>query len=69
MRTGVRPQSKEVKLPGHERARTMLILMSVARILQVVSAMIRDADDTSWVTREGSIQAGRSELAQNASLE
>ncbi|OJA21306.1 hypothetical protein AZE42_12839 [Rhizopogon vesiculosus] len=46
MRTGVRRQSKEVKLPGHERARTVLILMSVVRIVQVVSAMIRDADDT-----------------------
>ncbi|OJA12266.1 hypothetical protein AZE42_09911 [Rhizopogon vesiculosus] len=57
MRTGVGRQSKEVKLPGHERAQTVVILMSVVRIVQVVSIMIRDADDTSWVTRE----AGRSE--------
>lgn len=33
-----------MKLPGYERARTVLILMGVARIAQVVSAMIRDDD-------------------------
>ncbi|KAG1742696.1 uroporphyrin-III C-methyltransferase [Suillus paluster] len=38
--TGVGRQGKEVKLPGYERARTVLILMGVARIAQVVGAMM-----------------------------
>ena len=49
--TGVGRQGKEVKLPGYERARTVLILMGVARIAQVVSAMIHDDDDDG--RREG----------------
>ncbi|OJA18921.1 hypothetical protein AZE42_07060 [Rhizopogon vesiculosus] len=53
--TGVGRRSKEVKLPCYERARTVLILRSVARIAQVMSDMINDTDDTSWVPREGSI--------------
>lgn len=40
--TGVGRQGKEVKLPGYERSRTVLILMGVARIVQVVGAMIRN---------------------------
>lgn len=40
--TGVGRQGKEVKLPGYERSRTVLILMGVARIAQVVGAMIRN---------------------------
>jgi uroporphyrin-III C-methyltransferase len=40
--TGVGQQGKEVKLPGYERSRTVLILMGVARIAQVVDAMIRN---------------------------
>jgi uroporphyrin-III C-methyltransferase len=40
--TGVGRQGKEVKLPGYERSRTVLILMGVARIAQVVGAMLRN---------------------------
>ncbi|KAG1748811.1 tetrapyrrole methylase [Suillus occidentalis] len=40
--TGVGRQAKEAKLPGYERSRTVLILMGVARIAQVVGAMIRN---------------------------
>ncbi|KAG2337615.1 uroporphyrin-III C-methyltransferase [Suillus weaverae] len=40
--TGVGRQGREVKLPGYERSRTVLILMGVARIAQVVGAMIRN---------------------------
>ncbi|KAG1886878.1 uroporphyrin-III C-methyltransferase [Suillus fuscotomentosus] len=40
--TGVGRQGKEVKLPGYECSRTVLILMGVARIAQVVDAMIRN---------------------------
>ncbi|KAG2066997.1 uroporphyrin-III C-methyltransferase [Suillus decipiens] len=40
--TGVGRQGKEVKLPGYERSRTVLILMGIARIAQVVGAMIRN---------------------------
>ncbi|OJA10439.1 hypothetical protein AZE42_06189 [Rhizopogon vesiculosus] len=51
--TGVGRQGKDSKLPGYESTRTVFILMGVARIAQVVSAMISDEDDTTWVTREG----------------
>ncbi|KAG1763933.1 uroporphyrin-III C-methyltransferase [Suillus occidentalis] len=40
--TGVGRQGKEVKLPGYERSRTVLVLMGVARIAQVVGAMVRN---------------------------
>ncbi|OAX30579.1 hypothetical protein K503DRAFT_788360 [Rhizopogon vinicolor AM-OR11-026] len=62
MRTGVTRQSKGVKLPGHEHARTVLILLGVARIVQVVSAMIRDADDTSWLREKDRSRLGGSQV-------
>ncbi|KAG1748799.1 tetrapyrrole methylase [Suillus occidentalis] len=43
---GIWRQGKEVKLPGYERSRTVLILMGVARIAQVVGAMIRNDSDS-----------------------
>ncbi|KAH7886360.1 uroporphyrin-III C-methyltransferase [Phlebopus sp. FC_14] len=39
--TGVGRQGKEVRLPGYERARTVLILMGVARLGEVVGALTR----------------------------
>ncbi|KAI5998212.1 uroporphyrin-III C-methyltransferase [Pisolithus albus] len=38
--TGVGRQGKEVRLPGYERSRTLLILMGVARLSEVVSALL-----------------------------
>ncbi|OJA18925.1 hypothetical protein AZE42_07061 [Rhizopogon vesiculosus] len=55
-------RGKEVKLPGYEHARTVLILMGVARIAQVMTAMICDKDDTTWIRRE-IINPGREEPA------
>ncbi|KAG1738565.1 tetrapyrrole methylase [Suillus occidentalis] len=40
--TSVGRQAKEVKLPGYERSRTVLILIGIARIAQIVGAMIRN---------------------------
>ncbi|KAJ8583661.1 uroporphyrin-III C-methyltransferase [Rhizopogon salebrosus TDB-379] len=51
--TGVGRQGKEVKLPGYERSRTVLILMGVARIAQVVSAMMRDDDGSGEGLQNG----------------
>ncbi|KAG6333809.1 hypothetical protein ID866_5279 [Astraeus odoratus] len=38
--TGVVRQGKEVRLPGYERSRTLLILMGVARLAEVVGALL-----------------------------
>ncbi|KAI6024573.1 uroporphyrin-III C-methyltransferase [Pisolithus marmoratus] len=38
--TGVGRQGKEVRLPGYERARTLVILMGVARLKEVVGGLI-----------------------------
>ncbi|KAI6012791.1 uroporphyrin-III C-methyltransferase [Pisolithus orientalis] len=38
--TGVGRQGKEVRLPGYERSRTLLILMGVARLTEVVGALL-----------------------------
>lgn len=38
--TGVGRQGKEVRLPGYERSRTLLILMGVARLTEVVRALL-----------------------------
>ncbi|KAL4068879.1 tetrapyrrole methylase [Scleroderma yunnanense] len=38
--TGVGRQGKEVRLPGYERSRTLLILMGVARLGEVVGALL-----------------------------
>ncbi|KDQ62911.1 hypothetical protein JAAARDRAFT_28881 [Jaapia argillacea MUCL 33604] len=43
--TGVGRQGKEVKLPGYERSRTLLILMGVARLPQVLKALLTDEPD------------------------
>lgn len=40
--TGVGRQGKEVKLPGYERSRTLVILMGVARLPQVLDALLSD---------------------------
>ncbi|KDR85983.1 hypothetical protein GALMADRAFT_397387 [Galerina marginata CBS 339.88] len=49
--TGVGRKGKEVQLPGYERARTLVILMGVARIQQVINALL-DATETGK-RREG----------------
>lgn len=38
--TGVGRKGKEVQLPGYERGRTLVILMGVARLPQVISALL-----------------------------
>jgi uroporphyrin-III C-methyltransferase len=38
--TGVGRKGKEVQLPGYERARTLVILMGVARLPQVINALV-----------------------------
>ena len=49
--TGVGRKGKEVRLPAYERARTLVVLMGVARLSQVIAALI----DTSGKStqREG----------------
>jgi uroporphyrin-III C-methyltransferase len=41
--TGVGRQGKDVKLPGYDRARTLVILMGVARLAQVLKALQDEA--------------------------
>ncbi|KAI9066461.1 uroporphyrin-III C-methyltransferase [Trametes sanguinea] len=50
--TGVGRQGKEVKLPGYERGRTLVILMGVARLPQVVQAL-RSEDPSVARRRDG----------------
>jgi len=50
--TGVGRQGKEVKLPGYERGRTLLILMGVARLPSVLKALT-DVEDLSGKSRDG----------------
>ncbi|KAJ6520537.1 uroporphyrin-III C-methyltransferase [Mycena sanguinolenta] len=38
--TGVGRKGKEVQLPGYERARTLVVLMGVARLPQVIAALL-----------------------------
>lgn len=45
--TGVGRQGKEVKLPGYERSRTLVILMGVARLPQVLETLLSEATPTS----------------------
>ncbi|THH32819.1 hypothetical protein EUX98_g1311 [Antrodiella citrinella] len=49
--TGVGRQGKEVKLPGYERSRSLVILMGVARLPQVLDALM--SDDTPLSRRNG----------------
>lgn len=49
--TGVGRQGKEVKLPGYERSRTLVILMGVARLPQVLDTLL--SDETSPARRSG----------------
>ncbi|KAH7920951.1 uroporphyrin-III C-methyltransferase [Leucogyrophana mollusca] len=41
--TGVGRQGRAVKLPGYERARTLVVLMGVARLAQVISVLLGPA--------------------------
>ncbi|KAI0830882.1 uroporphyrin-III C-methyltransferase [Trametes gibbosa] len=50
--TGVGRQGKEVKLPGYERGRTLVILMGVARLHQVLDAL-QSVDADSDLRRNG----------------
>lgn len=45
--TGVGRAGKEVTLPGYERGRTTVVLMGVARIAQVLSALTSTGDDVT----------------------
>ncbi|OBZ78919.1 putative uroporphyrinogen-III C-methyltransferase [Grifola frondosa] len=45
--TGVGRQGKEVKLPGYERGRTLVILMGVARLPQVLETLQRELPGTN----------------------
>jgi len=51
--TGVGRKGKEVQLPAYERARTLVILMGVARLSQVIDALI----DTSGANKRREGQA------------
>lgn len=44
--TGVGRQGKDVKLPGYDRGRTLVILMGVARLAQVVNGLLEEAGGT-----------------------
>lgn len=50
--TGVGRQGKEVKLPGYERGRTLVILMGVARLPQVLDTL-QSIDAQSAGRRDG----------------
>ena len=50
--TGVGRAGKEVKLPGYDRGRTLVILMGVARLPQVLEALL-SVDEGSSQRREG----------------
>ncbi|KAK7471112.1 uroporphyrin-III C-methyltransferase [Stygiomarasmius scandens] len=43
--TGVGRKGKEVQLPGYERGRTLVILMGVARLAQVIGALLEVPSD------------------------
>ncbi|EGO05389.1 hypothetical protein SERLA73DRAFT_43774 [Serpula lacrymans var. lacrymans S7.3] len=49
--TGVGRQGKDVKLPGYERGRTLLILMGVARLPQVLAALQEDGEGLKVTSR------------------
>ncbi|KAF8079288.1 uroporphyrin-III C-methyltransferase [Lyophyllum atratum] len=55
--TGVGRRGKEVQLPGYDRARTLVVLMGVARLAQVVQAL------TAVDEKEGKVEKGRREGA------
>jgi len=44
--TGVGRKGKEVQLPGYERGRTLVILMGVARLAQVIGALLELPSDS-----------------------
>lgn len=49
--TGAGRKGKEVKLPGYERGRTLVVLMGVARLPQVLESLV--GDDPNQLKREG----------------
>ncbi|KIK29795.1 hypothetical protein PISMIDRAFT_671749 [Pisolithus microcarpus 441] len=58
--TGVGRQGKEVRLPGYERPRTLLILMGVARLSEVVGALLGYSPlDTASISKDDSKREGR----------
>lgn len=50
--TGVGRKGKDVQLPGYERARTLVVLMGVARLPQVVAALV---DQAASARRAGAV--------------
>ncbi|KXN87813.1 putative uroporphyrinogen-III C-methyltransferase [Leucoagaricus sp. SymC.cos] len=55
--TGVGRKGKDVKLPGYERSRTLVVLMGVARLAQVVDALVSasDAEDGGDEEKSGTL--------------
>lgn len=51
--TGVGRQGKEVKLPGYERSRTLVVLMGVARLPQLLDTL-QSTEETVQARRGGS---------------
>lgn len=49
--TGVGRQGKEVKLPGYDRSRTLVILMGVARIDQILSTLLDTSPESPSARR------------------
>ncbi|TDL26415.1 uroporphyrin-III C-methyltransferase [Rickenella mellea] len=49
--TGVGRKGKEVRLPGYERSRTLVILMGVARLPQILEALIDSSPLDDGMTR------------------
>lgn len=54
--TGVGRQGKEVRLPGYERGRTLVIMMGVARLTQVIGALLEPTSSTT--KRDGPVYPG-----------
>lgn len=51
--TGAGRAGKEVRLPGYDRARTLIILMGVARLPQVLSALVESPINETTKRRDG----------------
>ncbi|KAF9461929.1 uroporphyrin-III C-methyltransferase [Collybia nuda] len=58
--TGVGRKGKEVQLPGYDRARTLVILMGVARLPQVIAALVAEKETGR---RDGAMYPPRTPIA------
>lgn len=59
--TGVGRQGKEVKLPGYQRSRTLVLLMGVARLPQILDTLL--SDQTSSSRRSGASYPSHTPIA------